>query len=59
MRSPPRATHLVILCRTAQEASAALRAVTEWVADNGLTLHPDKTRIGDSRQSGQGFEFLG
>ena len=26
---------------------------------NGLTLHPDKTRVGDSREVGQGFEFLG
>ena len=24
-----------------------------------MTLHPDKTRIVDSRQPGQGFEFLG
>ena len=38
---------------------AALRAVAAWVAANGLTLHPDKTRIGDSRQPGQGFDFLG
>ncbi|HEY1300924.1 MAG TPA: hypothetical protein VGF07_10535 [Stellaceae bacterium] len=30
-----------------------------WVTANGLTLHPDKTRVGDSRQPGQGFEFLG
>ena len=29
------------------------------MAANGLTLHPDKTRVGDSRQPGQGFEFLG
>ena len=27
--------------------------------DNGLTLHPEKTRIGDCRQPGEGFEFLG
>ena len=38
---------------------AALRQVEAWVAANGLTLHPEKTRVGDSRQSGQGFEFLG
>jgi RNA-directed DNA polymerase len=25
----------------------------------GLTLHPDKTRIGDSEQPSQGFDFLG
>jgi RNA-directed DNA polymerase len=26
---------------------------------NGLTLHPDKTHLGDCREDGQGFEFLG
>src|SRR5207245_7887183 len=30
-----------------------------WVTVNGLILHPDKTRLGDSRQPGQGFDFLG
>jgi RNA-directed DNA polymerase len=29
------------------------------VSANGLTLHPDKTKIGDSQQPGQGFDFLG
>ncbi len=53
------ADDFVILCRTEAEAQAALRHVAAWVADNGLTLHPDKTRVGDSRQAGQGFEFLG
>ena len=49
----------MILCRTAEEAAAALRQVTAWTTANGLTLHPDKTRIGDARQPGQGFDFLG
>jgi RNA-directed DNA polymerase len=53
------ADDFVILCRTAEEAAAALRQVTAWTTANGLTLHPDKTRIGDARQPGQGFEFLG
>ena len=30
-----------------------------WVTANGLTLHPDKTHVGDCRVAGQGFEFLG
>ncbi len=30
-----------------------------WVDANGLTLHPDKTHVGDCRVEGQGFEFLG
>ncbi|MFI5461704.1 MAG: group II intron reverse transcriptase/maturase [Isosphaerales bacterium] len=53
------ADDFVILCASEQQAMAALRQVTAWVAANGLTLHPDKTRVGDSRQPGQGFEFLG
>lgn len=53
------ADDFVILCRTEDEARAALRDVEAWTMANGLTLHPDKTRIVDSRQSGQGFEFLG
>jgi RNA-directed DNA polymerase len=53
------ADDFVILCRTAEEAAAALRQVTAWTTANGLTLHPDKTRIGDARKPGQGFDFLG
>jgi RNA-directed DNA polymerase len=53
------ADDFVILCRTEAEARDALRQVETWVAENGLTLHPDKTRVGDSRQPGQGFDFLG
>jgi RNA-directed DNA polymerase len=53
------ADDFVILCATEAEAAAALRQVSAWVSANGLTLHPDKTRVGDSQQPGQGFEFLG
>ncbi len=53
------ADDLVVLCRTEAEAQAALRLLQAWVAENSLTLHPHKTRIGDWRQPGQGFEFLG
>jgi len=53
------ADDFVILCRTKDEAEAALREIGAWTAANGLTLHPDKTRVADSRQPGQGFEFLG
>ena len=38
---------------------AALEEVKEWVEENGLTLHPDKTHVGDCLIKGQGFEFLG
>lgn len=53
------ADDFVILCRTAEEATAALAEVAAWVTANGLTLHPEKTRVGDSREPGQGFDFLG
>jgi RNA-directed DNA polymerase len=53
------ADDFVILCRTEDEAKGALRDVESWTMANGLTLHPDKTRIVDSRQPGQGFDFLG
>ncbi len=54
----PDADDFVILCRSAQEAQAALAEVTQWVTAAGLQLHPDKTRIGDTGQPG-GFDFLG
>lgn len=52
------ADDFVILCRTQQEAEAALADVQAWVAANGLTLHPEKTRVIDADQPG-GFDFLG
>jgi RNA-directed DNA polymerase len=53
------ADDFVILCQTAPQAQAALDAVKAWVQENGLTLHPDKTHVGDCMVAGQGFEFLG
>jgi RNA-directed DNA polymerase len=53
------ADDFVILCASEPEAEAALRQITAWVTANGLTLHPDKTRVGDSQQPSQGFDFLG
>ena len=53
------ADDFVILCASAAEAQAALDEVKAWVEANGLSLHPDKTHIGDCRAVGQGFEFLG
>jgi RNA-directed DNA polymerase len=49
----------VVLCRSEAEAQSALTRMRAWVAANGLTLHPDKTHLGDCREDGQGFEFLG
>lgn len=53
------ADDFVILCRTREDADAALAEVRTWVEANGLRLHPTKTHVGDCRVPGQGFEFLG
>jgi len=52
------ADDFVILCRSEAEAREALAAVAQWMAEAGLMLHPEKTRIVDARQPG-GFDFLG
>lgn len=53
------ADDFVILCPNAEAAEQALGEVKAWVEANGLTLHPDKTHVGDCRSEGQGFDFLG
>jgi RNA-directed DNA polymerase len=53
------ADDFVVLCKSCEQAAAALAEIRAWVADNGLRLHPDKTHVGDCRRAGQGFEFLG
>lgn len=53
------ADDFVVLCASREAAEAALAEIRRWVAEAGLQLHPDKTHVGDSRQPGQGFEFLG
>ena len=62
------ADDFVILCRTREEADAALVEVRAWVSGSGLTLHPSKTHVGGrvedarfqhDRKPREGFEFLG
>ena len=53
------ADDFVVLCKSREETAAALAEIRAWVAENGLRLHPNKTHVGDSRQYGEGFEFLG
>jgi len=53
------ADDFVVLCRSAEQAQAALAEVKAWVEGNGLSLNVEKTHVGDCRQEGQGFEFLG
>jgi RNA-directed DNA polymerase len=53
------ADDFVVLCQTADEARAGLAKVQAWVEENALRLNLDKTHVGDCREQGQGFEFLG
>ena len=49
----------IVLCRSQAEAERALAEVQAWTEANALTLHPDKTHVGNCMEWGQGFEFLG
>lgn len=51
------ADDFVVLCRSQPEADAALCMITNWAHQAGLTLHPTKTKIVDSRV--KSFAFLG
>ena len=53
------ADDFVVLCQSREEAEAALSEVKAWVETNGLRLSDNKTHVGDCRQPGQGFDFLG
>jgi RNA-directed DNA polymerase len=52
------ADDFIILCQSQNQAQAALETVRQWVMQEGLTLHPEKTRIVEASQPG-GFDFLG
>ena len=52
------ADDFVILCATRQEAQSALEMVKAWLTGQGLSLHPEKTRIVDYA-AGESFDFLG
>ena len=51
------ADDFVVMCRSEEDAAAALAVVQQWTAPAGLTLHPIKTRLVDERE--HGFDFLG
>jgi RNA-directed DNA polymerase len=53
------ADDFVVICRTQEEAEAALSLVREILTELGLELHPEKTRIVDLREGREGFDFLG
>ena len=53
------ADDMVVLCRSQEEAAAALSKLKEWMEGAGLTLHPDKTRVVDMNLADSHFDFLG
>jgi RNA-directed DNA polymerase len=52
------ADDFVVLCTNQEQAREALEQIRQWVEENGLKLHPSKTRLVDASQRG-GFDFLG
>jgi RNA-directed DNA polymerase len=53
------ADDFVIMCRTPDQAEAALDTASQVLAGLGLELHPDKTKVVDLREGREGFDFLG
>jgi RNA-directed DNA polymerase len=53
------ADDLVILCRSLEGAEAALAWLAKLLGERGLTLHPQKKRIANLTEPGDGFDFLG
>ena len=49
----------VVLSRSQAQAGAALQAVRDILAELGLELHPDKTKVVDLREGREGLDFLG
>ena len=49
----------VVACRSEAEARAAQELAGRVMADLGLELHPDKTKVVDLREGREGFDFLG
>ncbi len=48
----------VVLCNTLEQAERAMNRLRELMEIQGLTLHPEKTKLVDVTQPG-GFDFLG
>ena len=53
------ADDFVILTKTKEEAEEALKLVKQWTSAHELTLHPQKTKLGNCMEAGEGFDFLG
>jgi len=53
------ADDFVVLCPSREQAEQAQARATAIMAELGLSLHPDKTRVVDLREGKEGFDFLG
>jgi RNA-directed DNA polymerase len=53
------ADDFVVICRSEAEARAAQELARMVLADLGLELHPEKTKVVDLREGREGFDFLG
>jgi RNA-directed DNA polymerase len=53
------ADDFVIMCKDEAEANRALHKVSQLITERGLVLHPEKTRVVNTNEAGQGFDFLG
>src|SRR5699024_10764315 len=53
------ADDFVVLCESRVHADKACDTIAEWTRAHGLTLHPDKTHVGNCLETGRGFDFLG
>jgi RNA-directed DNA polymerase len=53
------ADDMVILCQSATQAQQAHEILKEWMAQAGLELHPEKTKVVDMGQPKAHFDFLG
>jgi len=49
----------VILCDSLERAKAALAWLQKWLSERDLSLNPQKTRIANLAEPGDGFDFLG
>jgi len=53
------ADDFVVICRTREQAEAALAMAGDILGELGLQLHPGKTKLVDLREGREGFDFLG
>ena len=53
------ADDLVVLCDSKEQAEDTLRFIKQWMEEQGLMLHPVKTKIVDMKQPKSELDFLG